>query len=69
MVVVSMNSMPPKVIGKEACLWARGISRLSKHPDLRSKHLKEGGVKGNKGLKIEDVGVQHNKYDSCCTKQ
>jgi len=30
MVVVSMNPMPSKVIGKEACLWAKGPSKLSK---------------------------------------
>jgi hypothetical protein len=29
-VVISMNLMPPKVIGKEACFHARGPSKLSK---------------------------------------
>jgi hypothetical protein len=35
MVVVNMSLMPPKAIGKEICLWARGIYGLLK--DLGSK--------------------------------
>jgi len=27
---VSMNLMPPRVIGREACLWAKGFPKLSK---------------------------------------
>jgi len=27
---VNMNPMPPRIIGREACLWAKGLSRLSK---------------------------------------
>ncbi len=30
MVVIDMNPMPPKVIGRKASLWARGIYGLSK---------------------------------------
>jgi hypothetical protein len=37
MVDVDMNSMPPKIIGKEACLWAKGPLRLSK--DLKPKSI------------------------------
>jgi hypothetical protein len=29
MVDVGMNLMPSKIIGKEACLWTRGLSKLS----------------------------------------
>jgi hypothetical protein len=32
MVVVDMSPMASKVIGKEACLWARGPFGLSKDP-------------------------------------
>jgi hypothetical protein len=38
MVVVDMNSMPPKVIGKKNCLWAKGPLGLSKDPKPK-KHL------------------------------
>jgi len=35
---VGMNSMPSKIIGKEACLWVKGLLGLSK--DLGpKKHL------------------------------
>jgi hypothetical protein len=30
MVDVGMSLMPPTIIGKEACLWARSFSGLSK---------------------------------------
>jgi hypothetical protein len=36
MVVIDMNPMPPRVIGKKAYLQTKGISRLSKDP----KHKK-----------------------------
>jgi len=49
MVDVNMNPMPPKVIEREVCLQARSLSKLSKDLNQNaSKHLKEGGVKGNK---------------------
>ncbi len=34
------------------------------------KHLKEGKVKTNKRefMNLEEKGVQHNKYNGCCTK-
>jgi len=35
MVDVRMNLMSPRVIGKEVCLHAKGLSKLSK--DLRPK--------------------------------
>ncbi len=38
MVAINMNPMPPKVIRREPCLWARGFYGLSK--DLKpNKHL------------------------------
>jgi hypothetical protein len=39
MVDVGMNLMPSKIIGREACIWARGHSKLTrdfgpkKHPN------------------------------------
>ncbi len=35
-VAIGMNLMPSKVIGKEACLQARGLFRLSKDPKPKS---------------------------------
>jgi hypothetical protein len=36
-----------------------------------SKHFKEGRVKTNKRefMKMEEKGVQRNKYNGCCIKQ
>jgi hypothetical protein len=36
-----------------------------------SKHLKEGRFKTKKKefMKMEEKGVQHNKYNGCCTNQ
>ncbi len=72
MVVIDMNPMPPRVIGKKAYLQTKGISRLSKDP----KHKKCPNAwrkKESKGtrdsMKVEDIGVQYNKYDNCCMKQ
>jgi len=67
MVDVDMSLMPPKIIERKACLWARGPSWLSKDPRLKkmSKHLKEGRIKGNKRIymKVGKGGVQHNIYN------
>jgi hypothetical protein len=37
MVVVDMNSMPLKVIQREACLWTRGPFGLSKDLEPRRR--------------------------------
>jgi len=38
MVAINMNPMPPKVVGRKACLWAKGPFGLSK--DIEPKmHL------------------------------
>jgi hypothetical protein len=51
MVVVNMNLMLPKTIGREAHLRAKGLSRLSKDTKSKaSKHLKKGRIKGIKGV-------------------
>jgi hypothetical protein len=71
MVVVDMSPMALKVIGKEACLWARGHFRLSKDPKKAPKHLKEGNSKKKKKnfMKVEEGGVHCNIYDGYCMKQ
>jgi hypothetical protein len=47
-----MNPKTLKVIRKEACLRAEGLSGLSKYPKPKkvAKHFMEGRVEGNKGL-------------------
>jgi hypothetical protein len=38
MVAIDMSPMPPKVVGREACLWVKGPFELSK--DIEPKrHL------------------------------
>jgi hypothetical protein len=43
MVDVGMNLMPSKIIGREACLWAKNPSKLSKdfgpkkHPNISKR--------------------------------
>jgi hypothetical protein len=65
-----MNPMPLKVIGKEACLWAKGLLGLSKdlgpkkHPNIwRRKESKET----RESMKVKKGGVQHNRFDGRCT--
>jgi hypothetical protein len=60
MVAIGMSPMPPKVIGRETYLWARGLSGLSK--DLRPKrHLnilrKENSKEVRDFMKVEERGV------------
>jgi len=52
MVVVNMSPIPPKVIGRKACLKLEVLLGLLKHPRPKEvpKHLKEGGVKRSEGL-------------------
>jgi hypothetical protein len=72
MVVVNMNLMQSKVIGKEICLRVKGLSTLSKdhgpkkHPNTwrreESKKIKDS-------MKVKEEGVNHKKYDGHCMKQ
>jgi hypothetical protein len=64
MVVVSMNLMPPNMIGRKACLWLRGPFGLSKNlgpkkrPNTRNKdESKEIRV----SMKVEEGGVHCKK--------
>ncbi len=66
-----MNSTPSKVIGREACLQAKGLYGLSK--DLGSKMCpntlwKEESKKIKDSMKVKNGGVHHRKYDGCCMK-
>jgi len=45
MVVIDMSPMTLKVIGREACLWARGLFGLSKDFKKTPKRLKKGIIK------------------------
>jgi len=58
--------------GKEACLWIRGLSRLSKYLGLK-KHpntlKKEEWKETKEFMKVEKWGVHHNIYNGCCMKQ
>jgi len=72
MVVVNMNPMPLKVIGKKACLWTKGPSKLLKdHGPKRCPNI--GRNEKSKVLmdfvKIKEGGVHHKRYNGCCTKQ
>ncbi len=55
-----MSPMPPKVIGRETCLWARSPSRLSKdprpkrHPNILKK---ENSKEVRDSMKVEERGV------------
>ncbi len=72
MVVVGMTLMQLNVIGRKACLWARGPFGLSKDPGPK-KHPNIGSMYESKEIrdfmKVEEGGVHCKKYDGCCTKQ
>jgi hypothetical protein len=72
MVDVNMSPTPPKVIGREACLWTKGRFGLSK--DLGPKRCpntlwKEESKEMKDFMKVEDGSVHHKRYDERCTKQ
>jgi hypothetical protein len=69
--VVNMNLMSPKAIGRQVCLQARGLYGLSKdstpkrHPNTRRK---DESKEINVSMKVEG-GVHCSKYTGCYTKQ
>ncbi len=72
MVDVDTNPMPPKVIGKEACLRTKGLHGLSK--DLGPKRpaniwRKEKSKEIMDFVKMEDGGVNYKRYNGSCMKQ
>ncbi len=69
---VDMSSTPPKVIGREACLPAKGPFRLSKDPASKrcpNTLWKEKSKEIRDFMKVENGGVHHRRYDGCCMKQ
>ncbi len=72
MVVVNMSLMPMKIIGKKTYLQAKGFFELSKyhgpkrHPNISRK---EESNETKESMKMEDGGVQCNRYNGCCIKQ
>jgi len=72
MVVISMSSMSPKVIGRKVCLRTKGPSKLLKDPEPK-RHpniwRKDEFFKIRDFMKVKDRGVHHKKYNGCCIKQ
>jgi hypothetical protein len=46
--IVGMNPMPPKVIGKKNCLQTKSLFRLSKDLGLKRRQTFEGGMNQKK---------------------
>jgi hypothetical protein len=72
MVDVDMSSTPPKVIGREACLLAKGPSRLSKDPTCKRRPnilWKEESKEIRDSMKVENGGLHCRRYNGCCMKQ
>jgi hypothetical protein len=71
MILINMNSMPPKVIKRKSCLLAKSLFKLSKyfeskrHPNI----WKEESKKIRDFIKVKKGGVHHKRYDGHCTKQ
>jgi hypothetical protein len=68
--VFGMNLMPSKVIGREACLCARGFSKLSKDPRPK-RCLNIWGREESKevdSMKVEKKSVHRKRYEDCCMK-
>jgi hypothetical protein len=71
MVVVNMSLMPPKVIGRKTCLWAKSPYGLSKdHGPKRHPKIwrKEESKEAKDFMKVEEGGVHHKKYDGDYTE-
>jgi hypothetical protein len=70
MVAIGMRLTMPKIIGREACLQVKGLSRLLKIlgpkrclNTWRRDKSKEIRV----FMKVGEGGVQRNRYNVCCT--
>ncbi len=67
-----MSPTSLKVIGREACLQAKGPFGLSKdpRPKMRPNTLwREESKEIKDSMKVEDGGVHRKRYNGCCTKQ
>jgi len=72
MMDANMSLTPLKVIGRETCLRAKGLSGLSK--DLEPKRSpntlwKEESKEIRDFMKVKDGRVHHKRYGGRCTKQ
>jgi hypothetical protein len=66
MVVINMNSLRSKITRREACLWTKGPSRLSKdhRPKNRPNTWRKEEPKEIKAfVKVEDVCIVKNTMD------
>ncbi len=72
MVVIDMKSMPPKAIRREACLWTRGPSWLSKDPRPKRRPniwKREESKETMDVMKVKNGDVHHDKYNDHYMKQ
>jgi hypothetical protein len=69
MVVVNMNPMSLKVIGREACLCARGPLSLSKDFGPKKCPKEEESKKMKDFMKVEERSVHCKKYEGHCMTQ
>ncbi len=67
-----MSPMPPKIVGREACLRTKGPFGPSKDPGPK-RHLnilwREKSKEIKDFMKMENGGVHHKIYDGRCMKQ
>jgi hypothetical protein len=71
MMDVDMSSTPLKIIRREACLWTKGPSRLSKDPEPKrgpNTLWKDESKDIKNFMKVENGGVHYKKYNGRCTK-
>jgi hypothetical protein len=69
---VDMSPTPSKVIGRGACLQAKGPSRPSKDPRLkRCPNIlwREESKEITDSMKLEGGGVHYKIYNGCYIKQ
>jgi hypothetical protein len=72
MVIINMNSMSQKIIGRKTCLLTRGFFKLSR--DFESKKhsntwRKEESKQIKDFIKLKKGSVHRKRYDGHCTKQ
>ncbi len=67
-----MNSTPLKIIGREACLPAKGPFGLLKDPASKRRPnilWREKSKEIRDFMKVENGGVHRRKYNGGCMKQ
>jgi len=69
MVDVDMSLMPPRVIGRKACLPIKSPLGLSKDPGPKrhpNTWRREESKETREFIKVREGGVQRNRYDGYC---